>query len=287
MELIRSPWADIFETFGRSIRHEAILVAPFIAKEPLDRLASILDTSNHPKIELLTNLAVDSLLYGSVDAQGIASFCRQHPETTVRHLPGLHAKAYVADEHLAIITSGNLTQASLHHNYEYGIQINDSHLVRQISRDLRDYGALGSRVSIGELDQLAEIADTLRARHNETLRTARVTVRKEFERQIEVAHDALRYLRAKPGESTSSIFSRTILYVLGNGPLTTEQIHPLVEAIHPDLCDNAVDRVINTVHFGKRWKHWVRSAQQRLKAKGLVKYSQNKWSLAQENSAGS
>jgi phosphatidylserine/phosphatidylglycerophosphate/cardiolipin synthase-like enzyme len=182
MRLITSPWVEVFDYFGRSIRSQAILVAPFIAKEPLDRLASILDSSNHPKIDLLTNLAVDSLLYGSVDAKGIASFCRQYPDTTVRHLPGLHAKAYVADEDLAIITSGNLTQASLHHNYEYGIQINDIELVQRISRDLQDYSALGSMVSIGELDQLAEIADTLRARHSETLRTARVTAREEFER---------------------------------------------------------------------------------------------------------
>ena len=283
MELIRSPWAEIFESFGRSIRHHAILVAPFITKEPLARLATSLGGRNHPKIELLTNFAVDSLLQGSVDTSSVASFCRSFPNTKVRHLPGLHAKAYVADDEVAIITSGNLTHASLHLNYEYGIQISDSNLVRQIARDLRDYGALGSEVSLAELDQLTQIADALRARHAETLRAARLNVKKEFELQIEVAHEALRYLRAKPGESTSSIFSRTIVYVLGNGPLTTDQIHPLVEAIHPDLCDNTVDRVINGVHFGKRWKHWVRSAQQRLKAKGLVKYSDDKWFLAQEN----
>jgi hypothetical protein len=156
-------------------------------------------------------------------------------------------------------------------------------LVRQISRDLRDYGALGSEVSLAELDQLTQIADTLRVRHDETLRAARVTVKKEFEQQLEIAKDALRYVRAGPGESTSSIFSRTILYALRNGPLTTQQMHPVIEGIHPDLCDDSIDRVINGVHFGKRWKHLVRSAQQRLKARGLVKYSDNKWSLAREN----
>jgi hypothetical protein len=173
-----------------------------------------------------------------------------------------------------------------HHNYEYGIQINDSELIQQIARDLRDYGALGSMVSIGELDQLAEIADTLRSRHNETLRTARVTVREEFELQLEVAQESLRYLRARTGESTSAIFSRTILYLLRNGPLTTQQIHPLVEGLHPDLCDSSIDRVINGVHFGKRWKHLVRSAQQRLKARRLIEFSDGKWTLVQENGLG-
>ena len=129
MQLVTSPWAEVFDHFGQSIQFQALLDAPFIAREPLDRLASILDSNDRPKIEILTNLAVDSLLQGSLDAKGIASFCRRRPNTVVRHLPGLHAKAYVADEHLAIITSGNLTQASLHHNYEYGIKINDSSLV--------------------------------------------------------------------------------------------------------------------------------------------------------------
>jgi hypothetical protein len=283
MQFIVSPWAEVFEHFSRSIQSKALLVAPFIAGEPLEHLASILDSSNPPEIELLTNFAVDSLLQGSTDAKVIASFCRMIPKTTVRHLPGLHAKAYVADDRLAIITSGNLTNASLHRNYEYGIQVSDSNLVRQISQDLRDYGNLGSDVSLAELDQLAEISGSLRARHAETLRTARVAIRKEFERQIEVAQEALRYLRAKPGESTSAIFSRTILYILRNGPLTTQQIHPIVEGIHPDLCDNTIDRVINGVHFGKRWKHAVRSAQQRLKARGLIKFAEGKWSLTQEN----
>ena len=284
MQLLTSPsWADAFDNFGRSIRSQALLVAPFIAKEPLDRLASILGSSRHPKIDLLTNLAVDSLLYGSVDARGIASFCRGYPDTTVRHLPGLHAKAYVADEHLAIITSGNLTQASLHHNYEYGVEVSDNELVQRIARDLRDYSSLGSMVSVEELDQLAEIADNLKEKHSETLRTARVTVRAEFEQQLEVAQEALRYIRAKPGETTSAIFSRTILFILRNGPLTTKQIHPLVEAFHPDLCDSSIDRVINGVRFGKRWKHLVRSAQQRLKARRLIEFSDGKWSLVQGN----
>ena len=43
-----------------------------------------------------------------------------------------------------------------------------------------------------------------------------------------------------------------------------------VAAIHPDLCDDSVDRVINGIHFGKKWKHAVRTAQQSLKNKGTI-----------------
>jgi len=41
-----------------------------------------------------------------------------------------------------------------------------------------------------------------------------------------------------------------------------------------------VDRVIEGRHFGKRWKHQVRSAQQHLKAAGLVELVEGRWCLA-------
>lgn len=281
MQLLISPWAEAFEEFGRSIRHKALLVAPFIAKEPMEHLSSVLDRNNPLQLEILTNLVADSLLYSSIDAKAIANFCRNTPGTTVRHLPGLHAKAYVADDHLAIITSGNLTYASLNRNFEYGVRITERGLVQQISTDLREYGDLGSEVSLEELDQLADMTEILRARHAETLGSARAAIRQEFQRELEAARESLRYTRARSGDSTNAIFARTILYILKNGPLTTRQIHPLVEGIHPDLCDDSIDRVINGVHFGKRWKHMVRNAQQSLKDQGQIEYFERKWCLAQ------
>ena len=277
-----SPWEEAFEHFGRAIRHQALLVAPYIARGPLERMSAILDPSRPPSISILTNLAADSMLQGSIDVESIASFCRRNPFTTVRHLPGLHAKAYVADDHLAIITSGNLTNSSLNRNYEYGVQITDSNVVKKISQDLQDYGSLGSDVSTTELDQIAEISGTLREKHDETIKTARIEVRREFEQQLEVVYESLRHVRARPGESTHAIFARTILYMLGNVPLTTRQkINSSIEGIHPDLCDNSIDRVINGVHFGRKWKHMVINAQVFLRRKGLIKLDGRKWSLVQ------
>lgn len=77
-----------------------------------------------------------------------------------------------------------------------------------------------------------------------------------------------------------TVFEKTILYLLQkNGPLSTTVIHNLIEEIHPDLCDNSVDRVINGVRFGKKWKHAVRTAQQHLKKKGVVELINTKWRL--------
>ena len=303
---VLSPWHETFEDFARSIRQEAVIVAPFITEPPLRRLASLLCAGRRPQINVLTNLSEDSLLQGSVDGGGtsmlvspllntedsllqgsvdggaIADFCRAVPTTTVRHLPGLHAKAYVADDHTAIVTSGNLTAGSMFRNYEYGIRITDPPLVRRIASDLLEYGSLGTPVSIAELDNLAGIAQSLRDKHSAALRSASTNMQREFEEQLATAQETLRQLRARPGESTNSIFARTILHILSNGPLTTEAIHPLVQNIHPDLCDDSIDRVINGVHFGVRWKHLVRRAQQHLRDSGRIERVGGEWRLVKD-----
>ena len=256
------------------------MVSPYITEQPLKRLACALSEKPDPQIQLLTNLSTDSILHGSLDARSIADFYEEFPAATIRHLPGLHAKVYVADDHTAIITSGNMTNNSLHQNYEYGIRIHDSRVVRTIARDLTDYGDLGSKVTLDELNHIAEAFESLEEKHESALSSAHTTIRKEFEKQLESAHESLRNLRAKPGETANSIFARTILYVLKKGPAATRDIHPVIRSIHPDLCDDHIDRIINGVHFGREWKHRVRGAQVDLRRKGLIELAEGKWRLA-------
>jgi hypothetical protein len=274
-----SPWIESYEAFARAIRQSALLVSPFITREPLERLTSLLNNQTLPKIRIVTNLSVDNLLQRSTDVNAIAAFCRSVPTTTVRHLPGLHAKVYIADNTLAIVTSANLTAQGLNQNYEYGIEITDASLVAQISEDLKTYSDLGSEVTLLELDQLAEISQDLYEQQIRMLTSSRRALRQEFDRRVEAAHEALMHLRAKPRESTNAIFSRTIVYLLRNGPLSTQQLHPLIQDIHPDICDDSIDRIINGVHFGKRWKHMVRSAQQSLKSQEIIRLDYEKWHL--------
>lgn len=284
VQLIRSPWSEAFAEFGRSIREEAILAAPFIGAGTLEHLASMLNHERPPKIDLITNLAVGSLLHGTVDTEAIANFSRSLPAVAIQNLPGLHAKAYIADDTLAIITSGNLTRASLYRNYEYGVQITDPSLVRQIAADIREYSSLGSEVSLPELERHTEIAGRLQAKYRTSLETAGNRAAREFREELETARQELLNLRARTGESENAIFARTVLYVLREGPLSTREMHPIIEGLQPDLCDDSIYRVIDGVPHGRRWKHMVRRAQQHLKERGMVEYVNRKWRLVSENS---
>ena len=279
MRLLTSPWSETFKEFLDQIKQSCLLVSPFISSSPLQRLALLGEREKPPQIHILTNLAVDNMLQGSIDPQAILDLWRQIPGVTLKHLPGLHAKVYVADDTLAIVTSANLTEGGLWRNYEYGVAITETPIVDEIAQDLYQYGELGSEVSFVELEQLAQVSQQLRERQSEVLNSASSALRKEFESRIEAASESLRYLRAKPGESTNSIFARTIGYLLKGDQLSTQQMHDRVQRIHPDLCDDSIDRVINGVHFGKRWKHMVRNAQQFLKKDGRIKLEGHKWHL--------
>ena len=279
MQPVLSPWAETFDCFIRSIRERAIIAAPFIAEKPLRKLASQLHKENHARFSLLTNVSADSLLQKTLDTKAIAGFCKSFPETTVHHLPGLHAKVYIADKHTAIVTSGNLTANSLHRNFEYGIRIHDPVTVEKIADDLISYRNLGSLLSIEDLDHLTELSGILRSKYANTINSARAGFKKEFEDQLEAIDESLRELRGRPGESTNSIFTRTLLYLLNNKPLRTRDIHPLIRNIHPDLCDDRTDRVIHGIHFGREWKHRVRGAQVDLRRKGLIELVEGKWRL--------
>ncbi len=234
-------------------------------------------SKNDIRVEVLTNLAVDNLLSGVLDIVALRDLVLSLPGTAVTYLPGLHAKVYVADTRSAIISSGNLTTAGLTTNYEYGILLHDFFLVRKVREDLTKYGSLGNTVPLETLDALVLATEGLRAVRQRAERSINARLRMEFEERAEQARLELLRARAQ-GKTTHGIFSDTVLYLLEQkGPLTTVELHPLVQQIHPDLCDDSIDRVIGDVHFGKKWKHYVRNAQQMLKRQGLIDYDGKHW----------
>ena len=281
MQLITSPWTNVFDEFVRTSNSSLLIASPFITRQPLQRLAEFLAQPEAMRVKILTNLAVDSMVQGTTDPSAILDFCSAVPCTEVRHLPGLHAKVYVADGHSAIISSSNLTSGGLYNNYEYGILLSEPDLVSEVANDLEGYSKLGAQINEIDLAKLASAAKDLRVRRLNLVSSARRQLRREFQDKLDEAEESLLILRAKSSPSTNAIFSQTILYLLKKGPHTTRQLHPLIQQIHPDLCDDSIDRVINRVRFGKRWKHMVRNAQQSLKGQGLIQFDGGKWRLVQ------
>ena len=279
VELLRSPWKSHLSDL-LSIPQEFLLFAsPFITLPVAQWIGEYLARNTaiqQVRILCLTNLRVQSVLAGSLELEGLAQLGRAFPNFATIHLPGLHAKVYIADRKSAIVTSGNLTHGGLKGNCEYGVAIRIPKLVGEIRQDFEGYARLGAPLSVDEITDFAKELEGLRtefqARERQAIRTAGAA----FKRKLRNAQDRVLRFRAK-GKSNQAIFCDTIEYLLAKGPLRTTDLHPFIQQVHPDLCDDSVDRVIDGLNFGKKWKHHVRTAQQALKREGRISYDGERW----------
>lgn len=281
IELLRSPWSAQFDALIAQASHSLVLCAPYIGKGASDRVSKFAATGlDHGfQLTLLTDLSRDNILGGATDISAVIDIVRAIPSANVRFLPSLHAKVYIADEKCAIVTSGNLTSNSLFRNFEYGVRLNDLNAVRTVRRDVLSYAALGSPIDAIELDALHTVVSDLQQMQRNAQRTLRVSIKREFERRVRQVDDELLRLRAA-GRTGHAIFADTILHLLRKRPMTTAEINQVVQRIHPDLCDDKIDRVINGQHFGKKWKHGVRTAQVYLRRRGDIRLEDGLWELS-------
>ena len=279
MRIIKSPWGATFDEFVESIRESAIIAAPFIAQRSVERLARRLGSRRRSvRLEMLTSLNEDSLINGATDAAALAWLCDRAPGTTVRHLGNLHAKAYIADGHTAIVSSANLTDGGLRRNLELGVAITDPATVREIAGDLRAYGSLGILIppdALVELDDMAQKARRNRAAIDwvapDGLKSEREAIRSAMRERLVQLGVAGEEFSVNPEASLQAQFTQAILYVLRrHGPTSTRDMHPIIQQLKPEICDDEIDLIINGMNFGRNWHHKVRNAQVGLRRNGVI-----------------
>jgi hypothetical protein len=283
VRLIRTPWIDEFESLVGEAASDLVISSPFVSAAACDRLIGCVERAGRAsslKFTLVTNLSLENMLCGATNVAAILHVSNCLPRTEVRFIPTLHAKIYVADAKRAIVTSGNLTDGGLHRNLEYGVEIDDPDLVSEIRRDVEDYAALGPLVPATTLVNLAEAANRVIVEKSFAETTVANEVRVTLRELFRAADDAVLNARTS-GKSLTAILEETIVYLLRRGPLPTSEIHARVQQIHPDLCDDTVDRVIDGRSYGKRWKHSVRTAQSHLKERGTIILHDGRWMMAE------
>ena len=272
-------WKQTFANLIRSVRTELVISSPYVTCDGVDFLLNNLaqPARDRVRVRFVTNLSPVNVCQGATDPHAFLTLISSAHMVEVIHLSRLHAKVYVADSSHAIVTSANLTRGGLELNHEYGVSLYDHDSVAFIRRDITAYSAIGAKLNYERLSIFCEIADRVRTTYRNQQLAISSDVRREFTRAMRAADDEL-VRNSLAGGAMHTVFARTILYLLKqHGALTTVQLHPMIEALHPELCDNSVDRIIDGQRFGKKWKHAVRTAQQQLKKRGLVDLSANRW----------
>jgi phosphatidylserine/phosphatidylglycerophosphate/cardiolipin synthase-like enzyme len=274
-------WSHHLVELVQATRDDLLVCSPYVTSAGCTLIRSNMTERFEAagQVTILTDLSPIPICQGSTDPAALRLMTQGRAPSAIRHLPRLHAKVYIGDAQAAIITSGNLTSGGLVENYEYGVRISEPSVVRAIRSDLAAFAALGAVVSDAQLVTYCDIAHDVRKAFRQAQAGLARSVRHRFEALLRQAEDELVRMRLAGG-ALHTVFARTILYLLRTfGPPSTVDIHQRMQAIHPDLCDGSIDRVIDGKHFGKKWKHAARTAQQHLKKQELVELREGRWHL--------
>lgn len=279
IQALPSPWDATFSQLVATASHDLLILSPYITGGPIEKALSILKrcrTDHTIQMRLVTNISPASLATGVLDIGALLRTLEAVPKASLTHLPRLHAKVYIADDTCAVVTSANMTDGGLSLNYEFGLFLNDPLLVTKVRKDAEAYAALGATVSREALIDLKATVEELVSLRRKAERDVNPRLKRALNSQLRLAELKVLRVRAR-GKTTHGIFAETLMYLLARGPQRTVDLHRMIQRIHPDLCDDSLDRVIDGVHFGKKWKHYVRTAQQHLKRRGMITYEQGRW----------
>lgn len=277
-ELVHSPVEDALRNLLVRAQESLFVAVPFVKAYGVALLRE--SVPHEVPITFLTNLSLDNISGAGFDVGALLNLWDTF-SLSVSSLEKLHAKVYIADRKEAFLTSANLTRGGLRENYEYGIVLRDQRLVTAMLADMNAYFQLGNILEREAVELLARDALEIQ-RLREALASSPASrelklalAQKEEQMQTTLLRNRVR------GRTINAIFAETIRYLLhARGPLSTKELHTLIQDIHPDICDDTIDRVINGQHFGKKWKHLVRNAQQYLKRTGTIVLEDGKWRLA-------
>ena len=279
-----SPLKNEFVDILSKTKKELLISSPFVNLEGVKILSNSIRKRANVNISLVTNLTTNNIINGVTQPTALLELYKKFNQIKVSSLGRLHAKVYLIDDKVGIITSANLTKGGLVSNFEYGVLINDERIVSTIKEDMLKYYSLGNIFDESLLKKISEESDQLCSIHSKTQNSIKGTkLAKLLKKSVNSLSFELLKNRIKEGKTINSIFSDTILYLLKKkGPLSTKEIHPLIQTIHSDICDDSMDRVIDGQHFGKKWKHSVRGAQVFLDRRGLAYLKNGKWHLGGE-----
>jgi phosphatidylserine/phosphatidylglycerophosphate/cardiolipin synthase-like enzyme len=280
MRLCVRPLRRIVREIVNSAKSSLLVASPYIKVTEAEWLVGTLQSNHRDSIQatILTDVRSDSVLSGGLDVEALLLLATDLSRCRVVTLPRLHAKVYVADTQLALVTSANLTPSGLDTNFEYGICTDNRMDVRRIREDLEAYARLGNAVGQQAIREIRDVALSITESYRNVQQTASRKLKQAFDQELKKANQA--FLSAQVGRRTAaSLFSEAILYALASGPVSTRELHPRIQALLPDLCDDSVELIINGEQFGKTWKHAVRNAQQGLKRSGKIAFDGQKWRL--------
>lgn len=153
-EFITTPTEEWLRTAGARCHARVLISSPYIGPWLLGFLRSV--PIGTRKL-LLTRADIRDFASGASDLESVCKVAENGAQVIVSHR--LHAKVYVFDESLALVTSANATHSGMTTNLECGVVLNDADSVNTAARlVLSGFGAKShpQKWSVSELEALRE-----------------------------------------------------------------------------------------------------------------------------------
>lgn len=113
-----SPWKNDFIKFIGEVRSELFISSPFVNTEGVKILSDSILKKSEVTILLVTNLTTQNIINGITEPKALLELYKQFGQTKISSLGRLHAKVYLIDDKIGIITSANLTSGGLISNFD-------------------------------------------------------------------------------------------------------------------------------------------------------------------------
>lgn len=131
VEAIKENFNDVFFDLIRSTRNSIKLCSPFVKKPIIDQ---IFDNKHiNADLTLITNFNLNYFYRQSSDIEAMDKII--DTSYNVINCQNLHAKIYIFDDEVSIITSANLTYSGFNRNLEYGVKVDDRLVIQTIVND--------------------------------------------------------------------------------------------------------------------------------------------------------
>lgn len=260
--------------------HQSVLVAvPYIKRDEAAWFCECL--RSQVELIVMANINLDAVSSGALDLTALQLMAGCSPRARLIALPNLHAKVFIADGRMALITSGNLTFSAFNRNIEYGVLLRQSALVRKVRGDMLAFTRLGSEVGAATLAELMAIEGDILQATADLRSSAKTSAKRKFDEVM--GRSKSLFAAAQVGNrSAHAVFGEAIQFVLERGPQTTKLIQQQVAQMLPALCDETDYFYIRGERYGRAWKRRFRHAQLHLKRKGVLSYDPGAkvWMLA-------
>lgn len=134
VSLIKNPWDTLFYSLIKDCKTSLKITSPYIkSKVVTELLANKLDSVS---LQIITSCKLINFYRSASDTEALKLILDNNGR--VFNYQALHSKIYLFDNIKAIVTSANLTNKGLINNFEYGLLIEESHLVTEIEKDFND-----------------------------------------------------------------------------------------------------------------------------------------------------